>query len=643
MKSVLVPILLAVISLSACAEPVQGLLARLKGGVEPAPRADRIGRHNPPGPAVKLDLRLLVDQFGYRPADRKVAVVRSADVGYDAGPRFAPAPVYEVRRSADQAVAFSGELTPWKDGASQNSSGDIGWWFDFSTLSEPGEYYVYDPKHAVRSAVFRIDAKVYREPLKAAVRTFFYQRSGFAKKTPHAEACWTDAPAYVGRGQDTEARDIRDRDNPTTARDVSGGWFDAGDTNKYVTFASHAVHQLLTAYQLGPAAFTDDYNLPESGNGVPDVIDEVKWQIEWLRKMQNADGTSALKVGVLKLKDVGTPGADRLPRYYIASCTSATIANAGMLAHAAAVYRGVPQLAALAPELATRAARGFEAYLRAPAPQTDCDDGTIWAGDADLPADIQQGLAAQAALYLYAATGEARWHDYLRAHYRTMYPYKDIGWSRYYPQMGDALLFYTRLPNADVKLAQQIRDDKIADARQGWGIYGESDADLYRNFLHDEQYHWGSSIVRAAYGNTNLDLVAYDLDRERHASYASRAQDTLHYFHGVNPLGLVYLTNMYRYGATHALNEIYHVWFWEGTKFSNALADECGPAPGFVSGGPNAAAQAGGVPAQLVPPVGQPAQKAYRDTNRSALSAWVLSEPSNNTQAAYIRLLAGLQ
>jgi len=124
----------------------------------------------------------------------------------------------------------------------------------------------------VRSAAFNIDARVYKNVLKAAMRTYFYQRSGFAKKPPYAEACWSDNAAYLGPNQDREAHDVMDRNNRAKVRDLSGGWFDAGDTNKYVTFAAQPVHQLLTAFEENDQAFTDDFNIPESGNGIPDVI-----------------------------------------------------------------------------------------------------------------------------------------------------------------------------------------------------------------------------------------------------------------------------------------------------------------------------------------------------------------------------------
>lgn len=631
MRSILFALCLAV-SATACGD----------GGGSGAPRADRIGKHHPPGPAVPIDLRLLVDQFGYRPLDRKVAVIRSAEVGFDAGPRFTPAADYEVRSAADGSVALSAAIQPWNGGAVQASSGDLGWWFDFSALEKPGTYYVFDTRHQRRSATFRISQDVYRRPLLAAMRALYYQRSGFEKKPPHAEACWADKAAYLGPQQDREARDIRDPDNKTTARDLSGGWFDAGDTNKYVTFATQPVHQLLMAYQRYPAAFGDDFKIPESGNGIPDVIDELKWQIDWLKRMQNADGSAALKVGARKLA-VGVPSADRLPRFYVARCTSSTITAAGMFAHAALVYKGIPQLAAESAELALRAARAFEAYQLAGKPQTECDDGSVLAGDADLPADTQQGFAAQAALYLFALTGQGRYHDYLKGNVRSMFPYKDVGWTRYHPSMGEALLFYTTLPSADPEFSQTLRADKRADMDSGHGIYRESADDLYRNFLHSAQYHWGSNNVRASYGGSNLDVLSYRLDEPRAGSYAARALDTLHYFHGVNPFGQVYLTNMYAYGATHSMNEAYHVWFFEGTRWSSAVRSECGPAPGFVTGGPNANATNEGVPATLVPPAGQPPQKAYRDWNSATSGAWVASEPSNTYQGAYIKLLAGFQ
>jgi hypothetical protein len=207
--------------------------------------------------------------------------------------------------------------------------------------------------------------------------------------------------------------------------------------------------------------------------------------------------------------------------------------------------------------------------------------------------------------------------------------------------MGEALLFYTRLPNADARLRATILEDKLGDVKQGNGIYGADGEDLYRNHLHAGQYHWGSNAVRAAYGTTNLDVVDYRLDPDNDAAYRLRALDTLHYFHGVNPFGIVYLTNMYSYGATYSANEVFSSWFAPNTRWANARTSECGPAPGYLTGGPNARAGEDGVPSRLAPPVGQPPQKSYRDWNRPwPDAAYAITEPSNVYQAGYVKLVA---
>lgn len=613
---------------SAMASPTQGPA----GGVGPLRS----------GPDVPLSLNILVDQFGYRPQDPKVAVVRSPREGFDRDRAFEPGMDYEVRAVDGDDPVFRGRLVPWNDGEVEASSGDVGWWFDFSGLDRPGRYYVYDVRRDLRSAVFRIDPDVFREVLRAALRVFYYQRSSLAKRPPYADPCWADAAAYVGPRQDGAARDIRRPDDARTARDLRGGWFDAGDTNKYVTFAASVVHQLLGAYRDHPRAFSDDLGIPESGNGIPDVVDEVRWEIDWLRRMQNPDGSALLKLGVRKYVIASPPSSDTLPRFYVGPCTSASIAAAGMFAHAALVFGEFPALAAEAADLRARAISAFEAWRRAPQAQTDCDEGKVLSGDADRTAREQGDLAVLASAYLYALTGQTRFQSYFRDHYRDTKPYRDFGWSRYDTAIGESLLFYASLATADPQLARRIMDDKLADARNDdTRVYGPG-RDLYRSYLHPDQYHWGSNTIRVAYGNSNLDVLVHELDPEHAAGYRSRALDTLHYLHGVNPFGIVYLSNMYRYGATYSVNEMFHVWFAPGTRWSNAQTSACGPAPGYLVGGPNASAEADGVPARLRPPVGQPLQKSFRDWNEHwPLASYPVTEPSTGFQANYVRLLAG--
>jgi endoglucanase len=591
---------------------------------------------------IPLAANILVDQFGYRPHDPKVAVIRNPQIGYDSAQKFAPGGPYQVRRAGDGAVVFSGALTQWNHGAIEPSSGDSGWWFDFSSVVAPGTYFVFDKGNNVRSPIFRIDQQVYKDVLKAAVRMYFYQRSGFAKQRPYADACWTDEAAYIGPDQDTEARDITDRGNAGKIKNLSGGWFDAGDTNKYVTFASPAVHQLLTAYEKSPGAFTDDFNIPESGNGIPDVIDEVKWEIDWLKRMQNRDGSSALKVGEIVDALADPPSSDRNARFYVPSCSSATIAAAGMFAHASYVFGSFPALAGEAADLRTRAAAAWKNYQGLSAKQTACDTGVIRAGRADWNEQDQNGEAVVASIYLYAITDNPEYAGFVAAHYRDLRPYRDIGWSRYQPEHGEALLFYANLPNVDAKMRSTILADKLADVRAGNHVYGFiPEDDLYRAFIHDPQYHWGSNQPRANYGNSNLDALTFKLDVGDSEKYRTRAIEQLHYFHGVNPLGMVYLSNMYRYGATRSANEIYHTWFAHDTRWSDAKSSACGPAPGYVPGGPNVNAVRDGVPSSVSPPAAQPPQKSYRDWNVGwPQSSWAVTEPAIYYQSAYVELVS---
>lgn len=133
----------------------------------------------PPGAGldVKHERYIVVDQFGYRPPIRKVAVLANPERGWNAGDEYLPSATLEVRRWADASVAFSGSITPWNGGALDESAGDRGAWFDFSKLTEPGLYYVYDPEQRVRSHPFRIDADVYRPVLEAAFKVFYFNRA----------------------------------------------------------------------------------------------------------------------------------------------------------------------------------------------------------------------------------------------------------------------------------------------------------------------------------------------------------------------------------------------------------------------------------------------------------------------------------
>jgi hypothetical protein len=189
-------------------------------------------------------------------------------------------------------------------------------------------------------------------------------------------------------------------------------------------------------------------------------------------------------------------------------------------------------------------------------------------------------------------------------------------------------------------------------ARADYGGWGAVDAqrDPYRAYITD--YTWGSNAVKGLAGTLFTSESYYGINRRSADEVADAAADYLHYLHGVNPLGKVYLTNMTSFGAEKSVNQIFHSWFTDGSaQWDSAVTSTYGPAPGILVGGPNynqwnwddrcpgVSSACGST--RPSPPYGQPPQKSYLDFNDGwPLNSWPISEPSNGYQTAYIRLLA---
>ena len=602
----------------------------------------------PPGTTSK---HIKIDQFGYLPNSKKIAVIVDPQVGYNAAESFSPGTgvnQYQVRRWLDDVVVFSGTLTLWNGGATHAQSGDRGWWFDFSSVTTTGSYYIYDVANAVGSYRFEIGANVYSNVLKQAARMYFYQRVNQAKQPPFTDAKWADASSFEGANQDRAARSRYEKTNPATARDVRGGWYDAGDYNKYVTFAQGPMCNLLETYRMHPSFFTDDYNIPESGNGIPDILDEVKWEMDFFKRMQDATGTNGLllKVGADNFNSGSPPSTDNNPRYYVPECTSSTLTGCAVFALGSTVYKslGNPVMTTYGNDLLTRA---INAWNRAKLTttnfnifQTTCDDQNIVAGDADQTVEDQRDAVVTAAAYLFEATGQSEYKNCFDTMYTKARPYSFFWWGPYYPAVQRALLRYTTMPGASVAVSNNIRNTKAGQN----GVLSITDynnnVDLYRSSMPDAQYHWNSHEVKANAGINNLDFVTFNVNAAQSNSYKEVAESYLHWFHGINPMGKVMLTNMYAYGGDSCVNEFYHSWFGNGTIWDNVFTSPNGPAPGYLIGGPNKDFSIPGIS----PPGGQPPQKSYREWNTgwngtANENSWEITEAGIYTQAAYISLL----
>ncbi|MCB0762712.1 MAG: glycoside hydrolase family 9 protein [Flavobacteriales bacterium] len=591
--------------------------------------------------AQQEDIFIHVDQFGYHTDAEKVAVISNPQVGYNAASSYTPGPTLEVRTAASATVVFSGTPQAWNGGGVHDQSGDAGWWFDFSDFDTPGGYYIYDPTTEATSAVFEIWDEVYVGVMKAAGRMFYYNRCNAVKDAQHA-GIWWDELCFSHPLQDENCRFIEDPGNASLERSMPGGWFDAGDYNKYVTFAHSAVHNLLSAYEEHPEAFSDNWDLPESGNGIPDVLDELKWELDWLLTMVNDDGSVHIKVGSQSHDEnaLSPPSANTDQRFYGPTCSSASMAAASMLAHAAKVYGGIASFAGYAAQLqeVSMLCLNYSVpFVENNTYEMNCDDGSIVAGDSDEDADTQLANFVTAAVYLFELTGESWIHESLLANAGALEQLSTNFWGPYFMPSNDALLLYAQLPGADAQLSADIQASFTQDVANNFnGYYGFNEDDLYRAYMPDWSYHWGSNQPKAGYGILN-HLAAQTVAAGNEVDYERYIDEVIHYFHGVNPLGLVYLSNMDYYGAEYSVNELYHLWFADGTDYDNAQTSEFGCAPGYVTGGPNPWFSV----TDLSPPYGQPAQKSYLDFNTGwPQNSWEVSEPAIYYQAAYIRLLA---
>ncbi len=204
---------------------------------------------------------ILTNQVGYLNDANKQVIFRGDDLTDTS---------FNVINSTTGEVVYTGEISE----GTYSSLGDETYYYgDFSALTTDGTYYI-ETETLGQSYPFEISSTVYDDLLNSTLKMFYLQRCGTAVEDDnagHPECHNTLATIY---GTDTQI-------------DVSGGWHDAGDYGRYVVAGAKAVADLLLAYDTNPDIFTDDLGIPESGNGTADILDEVRYELEWLLKMQD--------------------------------------------------------------------------------------------------------------------------------------------------------------------------------------------------------------------------------------------------------------------------------------------------------------------------------------------------------------------
>jgi endoglucanase len=550
------------------------------------------GQPAAPSAAIK------VDQVGYQPGAPKVALVAAERPGSD----------FTVRRVSGGAVVFRGKLGA---AVADPDSGDNVQAGDFSAFRTAGKYYLEVPGVG-RSWEFAIDGNVYGRAFYLAMRSYYGQRCGTAVDLgpefpgyKHA-ACHLDGAWHASSGR-------------SGTRMSAKGWHDAGDYGRYVVNSGITTGTLLWTWEM----FTDrvksvNLDIPESGGSTPDILNEIKWNLDWMLSMQDEDGGVWHKQTSEKFCPFIMPEKDDLVSYVVgtgqepfkSSCATGDLA--AVMAVAARAYKPFqPDYAAQC----LRAARQAWTWLdKNPNVRFNNPQGVSTGGYGDNNcADERLWAAAE----LARSTGDAVYEKYFLDHYGDFKnSIRATGPQSWGNVANLGLWTYVLGKGRNAEAAGAIREASLKAADE---IVTRTAALGYRDSMTTRDYNWGSNSGAANYGMQLLVANAFKSDPR----YVQTALDNLHYLLGRNPFSMSYVTWV---GA----NPPHHP--HHRPSGADGIAE---PWPGFLVGGPNSGRSDPTMRAKV--PASLPPAKAYIDDQE----AYAANEVAINWNAPLVFLLAG--
>ncbi len=582
------------------------------------------------GPSVR------VNQVGYLPDGPKIAtVVSDAETPLD----------WQVT-DASGAVLASGQSEPKGDDPSAGESVHV---IDFTDLSSSGTDLVLrvgtDQSHP-----FTISADIYADLLSDALGYFYPVRSGIEIRGDLAGEAYARPAGHLSThdGGDLNKGDLdvgctsaEDSETiygePWTCDyrlDVTGGWYDAGDHGKYVVNGGISVAQLLSAYERAirlpsaalPAMEDGAMAIPEAGNNIPDILDEVRWELEWMIKMIVPEGQPMAGLVHHKIHDVRWTGLPLFPhldeqeRVLRRPSTAATLNLVATAAQASRLIADHDET--YSDKLLSVAEAAWVAANAMPdvfAPAIDSGMGGGPYDDTDLSDEFYWAAAE-----LYLTTGEAAYLDRLK---------QSQHWDG--PVFGDVAFDWGHVAGlARLQLATvgTILDEADLSAIRRSVITA---ADAYLE-LQDSQpfghpyapaegrYGWGSNHMIVQ--NLIVIATAYDLTGEDR--YRQAMLEGFDYLLGRNALNISYITG---YGTYFAENQ-HSRWF-----ANQVNPDLPHPPKGSLSGGPNSDIQ-DPVAQSLFAEQGCAAQKCYIDD----IESWATNEITINWNAALVHFASFL-
>ena len=437
-----------------------------------------------------------INQVGYRPGDTKefTLVDGSGDV------EIADASGQTVLTVAPSAASY------W-DPSGQNVQR-----VDFSALTDAGTYTIKVGGQTLRSDL-KIVGKTYEDVVKASLKWYYYQRASMALEASYAGK-WARAAGHTN-----PSAQMHNSTGASGTINTSKGWYDAGDYGRYIVNSGITTYTLLSLYEHFPNYFkTLKWNIPAEGT-LPDLLAEIKYNLDWMLTMQASDGGVYHKLTTLGFPGDVMPSEDKDPLYVIGKGTAAAFDFAGVMAVAARVYK---------PFDATYANTCLEAAKKAYAwgaqnPKVSFSN----------PSDVNTGSYADGSLgdekqfagtELFITTGDAS--------------YKTSGASKNVPSWGDVsgLATYGMATHAtefggDANTAKnallETADNFASRVETGFGVV-----------MGAKDFVWGSNAVAANQGVWLLH--AYYLTGEK--KYYNAAVKVVDYLLGKNPLDMSFLT-----------------------------------------------------------------------------------------------------
>lgn len=439
---------------------------------------------------------------------------------------------FMVREALTGHVVLHGAVAPV--GTSEDSDDQL-FVADFTDLREPGSYKVEVPGVGISSS-FRIEDEVYDWPFYTCVRAMYLWRCGsevkgnFAGDTFRHAACHMN-DAYLDYAVSAAGN----------LKDGVGGWHDAGDYNKYVVNAAFTLGMMMQAWEhfqdrLGPLSL----DLPESNNTVPDYLDEIQWELDWMLKMQADDGSVFHKLSTLKFGGYVLPEEESEQRYLSPWGSAATADFVAVMAQAARIFK--PYDAEFAARCLAAAEKSYQ-FLKAHPEDHRPNQSAFSTGPYDTGDDDDRLWAAAE---LWVSTGQ---QEYLRDLERRIQTLEDkanavdADWD--WQNMKNLGLFTYILSSRSGRNPALIARVRQATLNTADEIVAKAKQHPYGRPL--SAYYWGcnGTVARVAMNLNVADRLTSD------PKYRDAMVDALNYLFGRNPFGRSFVTGLGHHPPSH--------------------------------------------------------------------------------------------